>query len=191
MRSMLFATIYIPDFRLQAALRQAALSVNKMNGLGSPASRPAALVSEDKKPLLLQLNELAHSEGVRIGMSPSQAMARCLELLLVSPSTEQEAVLQELLLEQAFTLSPYVEATASGIATVQFTDNRDRTDSLAKVIGHLQTCAISARAGLAPTPDVSYLSACLADPILQVNDANEFLAPLPLEVLLENIMPSA
>ena len=178
---MFFATIYLPNFQLQAARRQTVLT-NSDPAL--PAS-PTALVSDEKKPLVLQLNKAAQKKGVHVGMSPSQALARCLNLLLISPQSEQETALQEMLLEQAFTLSPYVEATAAGIATVQFMDDRNRRIPISKVIGQFECCGISARAGIGPTPDVSYLAAHMADPLLEVKDAGDFLAPLPLEVLLD------
>ena len=178
---MLFATLYLPNFQLQAALRQAVF----IDQGRAAETRATALVGNEKKPVVLQLNEAAQKQGVHRGMSPSQALARSLGLLLVSPQPEQETALQEIVLEQAFTLSPYVEATAPGIATVQFMDARNRENEIFQVIEHFKTCGISARAGLGPTPDISFLAAHLAAPILQVTDASEFLAPLPLEVLLE------
>ncbi len=36
---------------------------------------------------------------------------------------------------------------------------------------------------IAPTPDASFLAAHLAKPVLQVDDAKDFLAPLPIETL--------
>jgi hypothetical protein len=40
-----------------------------------------------------------------------------------------------------------------------------------------------AQAGLAATPDTSFLAAHLAKPVLQIENAKEFLAPLAIEVL--------
>ena len=45
------------------------------------------------------------------------------------------------------------------------------------------TSEIAAQAGLAPTPDASFLAAHLARPVLQIDNASEFLAALPIEVL--------
>jgi hypothetical protein len=47
----------------------------------------------------------------------------------------------------------------------------------------LAECDITAQAGIAPTPDTSLLIAHLARPVLEIEDAREFLAPLPIEVL--------
>ncbi len=50
-------------------------------------------------------------------------------------------------------------------------------------LGNLRDCSSIAQAGLAATPDLSFLAACLARPVLQIDDAQKFLAPLPLETL--------
>ena len=67
----MFATIYLPDFFLQAALRQ------------RPELRdqPVALIDdEEKKAVIIQLNPAADQTGVQRGMTPSQGLARCLQL---------------------------------------------------------------------------------------------------------------
>jgi hypothetical protein len=76
-----------------------------------------------------------------------------------------------------------VEATRPGICTIQFTDNRDLSAKVSRVIEQLTECEITAQAGIAPTPDTSLLIAHLARPVLEINDAKEFLAPLPIETL--------
>ncbi len=76
-----------------------------------------------------------------------------------------------------------MEATKPGICTIQFTDNRDLSAKVSRVIEQLAECEITAQAGIAPTPDTSLLIAHLARPVLEINDAKEFLAPLPIETL--------
>ena len=68
----MFATIYLPNFYLQAALRhQPELS-----------GQPVALIDDlEKKALIIQLNAAAEQTGVRCGMTPSQGLARCLQLV--------------------------------------------------------------------------------------------------------------
>jgi protein ImuB len=173
----MFATIYLPDFYLQAALRhQPELS-----------GKPVALIDDqEKKAVLIQLNAAAGEMGVRIGMTPSQALARCLEVVIKGRSDCQEKLLQEILLHFAGTLAPYVEATGPGISTVQFTDTRNLESKLANVIAQLTHSEIVAQAGIAPTPDASFLAAHLAKPVLQIDNAGEFLAALPIEVLTIN-----
>jgi protein ImuB len=170
----MFATIYLPNFYLQAALRH------------QPElwPKPAALIEEqEKKPAIIQLNEAAESAGIRKGMTPSQALARFLQVAIKARARTQEKSIQEILLHHAFTLSPFVEATAPGIATVQFTDHRDLTEKVSRMIERLQACEIIARAGIADQPDTSFLAARLAEPVLKVEDAKNFLAPLPIETL--------
>jgi nucleotidyltransferase/DNA polymerase involved in DNA repair len=185
--TVMFATIYLPDFYLQAALRyQPELCM-----------KPAALIEEeDRKPVVIQLNEAAKAAGIRRGMTPSQALARFLHVTIKVRAREQENLIEEILLQHAFTLSPFIEATAPGICTIQFSDNgrlhstsADRslpenlTPWLGRVIKQLMKCEINARAGIAPTPDGSFLAAHLARPVLQIDDTKTFLSPLPIETL--------
>ena len=89
----------------------------------------------------------------------------------------------ELLLHFCYTLAPYIEATAPGVCTVQFTETKHLRREVERVIAQLQDSGITAQAGIAHTPDASFLAAHLADPVLQVDDAKQFLAPLPIETL--------
>jgi hypothetical protein len=174
----MFATIYIPNFYLQAALRHSPAD------LATSPPPPIALIDEEaKKPVIIQLNPSAESVGVRPGMTPSQGLARCLNLLIKTRSDRQEKSAQEILLEQAFTLTPFVEATGPGLCTVQFTDTRNLVAKVSRVIAHLATCQMMAQAGLGPVPDTSFLAAHLARPVLQIEDPETFLAPLPIEIL--------
>lgn len=170
----MFATIYLPDFYLQAALRhQPDLS-----------SKPVALIDDhEKKAIIIQLNLAAGKNGVRAGMTPSQGLARYLDLVIKVRSHPQEKLLQDILLHFAGTLAPYVEATAPGIATVQFTDTRNVAAKVSDVVEQLTDSEVVAQAGIAPTPDASFLAAHLARPVLQIENASEFLAALPIEVL--------
>jgi len=170
----MFASIYLPNFYLQAAMRHQ-LELR---------AKPLALIEEqEKKPLLIQLNEVAEKAGIRKGMTPSQALARSLDVVIKARAHTQEKSIQELLLHYAFTLSPFVEATAPGVCTIQFTDNRDLTAKVSRVIEQLAECEITAQAGIAPMPDASFLTAHLARLVLEIDDAKEFLAPLPIDML--------
>ena len=181
----MFATIYLPNFYLQAAMRhQQGLYV-----------KPVALIEEqEKKPVIIQLNDVAEKAGIYKGMTPSQALARSLRVVIKVRARTQEKSIQEILLHYAFTLSPFIEATAPGICTVQFTtwhrlpaDNRligsQSHDNVLRVIEQLAECEIRAQAGIAATPDTSFLAAHLAGPVLQIENAKQFLAPLPIETL--------
>jgi protein ImuB len=170
----MFATIYVPNFYLQAALRYEP----------QLRSKPAALIEEqEKKPVIIQLNAAAESVGVRKGMTPSQALARYLKIIIKARAHTQETSMQEILLQSAFTLSPYVEETAPGIVTVEFTNSRNLTSKVARMIERLAKCEIVAQAGIANLPDTSFLAAHLARPVLVVDNTKHFLAPLPIETL--------
>lgn len=170
----MFATIYLPDFYLQAALRHQP----ELRG------QPVALIDDqEKKAVIIQLNAAAEETGVRSGMTPSQGLARNLQLVIKVRAHAQEKLLQEILLHFAGTLAPYVEATGPGISTVQFTDTKNVAANVTEVIAQLAGSEIVAQAGIAPTPDASFLAAHLASPVLEVDDSTEFLATLPIEVL--------
>ena len=170
----MFATIYLPNFYLQAAMRHQA----------ELRSKPVALLDEnEKKAVIIQLNEVAAKVGVRTGMTPSQGLGRCLSLIVKTRARSQEKLIDQILLHYGFTLSPYAESTTPGICTVQFTDNRDLTPKVSRVIEQLTRCEIIAQAGIAPAPDASFLAAHLAQPVLEIENAKEFLAPLPIETL--------
>ena len=170
----MFATILLPNFYLQAIARhQPALR-----------ERPLALLDDmATKAVILQLNDAAQNEGVHAGMTPSQALARCLHLVIKARAREHEQQLSAILLHHAFLLSPFVEATAPGVCTVEFKHSRPLSEKLRQVIDLLTRCDVIARAGIAENPDASLLAAHLAEPILQVSEAKTFLAPLPIEVL--------
>jgi nucleotidyltransferase/DNA polymerase involved in DNA repair len=171
----MFATIYLPDFYLQAALRHQ----SELQG------KPVALIDDhEKKALIIQLNETAEQTGVRRGMTPSQGLARCLHLVVKTRMPSQEKLLQEILLHFAGTLAPYVEATGAGLSTIQFTDTKNLTLKVTGVIEQLADAEIVAQAGIASTPDASFLAAHLAKPVLQIDDTSEFLAALPIETLM-------
>ena len=170
----MFATIYLANFYLQAATRhQPELH-----------AKPVALIQEeDRKPVIIQLNDAAEKAGIRKGMTPSQALARSLQVVIKVRARAQEKSIQEILLHYAFTLSPFVENTAPGVCTIQFTNYRDLSPKLAQVIEQLAKCEIAAQAAIASTSHTSFLAAHLARPVLQIVNAKEFLAPLPIETL--------
>jgi protein ImuB len=180
----MFATIYLPNFYLQAATRHQP----------ELRAKPVALIEEqERKPVIIQLNEAAENAGIRKGMTPSQALARWLHVTIKVRAHIQEKSIQEILIQCAFTLSPFVEETAPGICTVQFTDNGNLSEKarhsepvlrrISRVIQQLAKCEIRAQAAIASTADTSFLAAHLGRPVLQVENAKEFLGSLPIETL--------
>jgi protein ImuB len=170
----MFATLYLPKLYLQAAIRHQP----------ELCAKPVALLDDnEKRAVIIQLNESAEKAGVHTGMTPSQGLARCPSLIVKARAHRQEKLTVEILLHYGFTLSPYVEATAPGVCTIQFTDDRDLTPKVSRVIEQLAECEIIAQAGIAPTPDASFLVAHLARPVLEIENARKFLAPLLIETL--------
>jgi protein ImuB len=170
----MFATIYLPNFYLQAAMRH------------HPKLRaqPVGLIDHShKKVAIIELNDAAEQAGVAKGMTPSQALARCLQIAIRTRERGQEKLIDEILLQHAFMLSPFVEATAPGICTVQFTDNRQLIAKVSRLLAKLENCEIRAHIGIASLPDSSLLAAHLARPILRIDEPKKFLAPLPIETL--------
>src|SRR6266478_2823423 len=170
----MFATIYLPNFYLQAAIRHHPKLRVQPVGLIDPTH---------KKVAIIELNAAAQEAGIIKGMTPSQALARCFQVAIRTRERAQENVIGEILLQHAFMLSPFVEATAPGVCTVQFTDQRDLTAKVSCIVAKLAKCEIHAQAGIASLPDTSFLAAHLAQPVLQIDEAKEFLAPLPIEAL--------
>lgn len=170
----MFATVYIPNFYLQAAVRHQP----------ELADVPVALIDDQAtKATIVQLNRAAEEVGVTCGMTPSQGLARCLQLIVKCRLRAQEKSMAELLLHLCYTLAPYIEDTAAGVCTVQFTDTKHLTREVERVVAQLKDCGITAQAGIAPTPDASFLAAHLAKAVLQIDNAKDFLAPLPIETL--------
>ena len=170
----MFAALYLPDFELQAALRHEA----------QLHQQPVALLDDgEARATILQLTKSALEAGVRTGMTASQGLARCLQLIIKARAREQEKIAGKILLEQAGTLAPEIEATARGVCTVHFTSTKNCREDVERVVRQLDQLELRAQAGLAATPDLSFLAACLARPVLQIDDPKNFLAPLPIETL--------
>jgi protein ImuB len=169
----MFAVIYIPDFYLQAALRPE-------SHLGS---RPVALVDEaGQKVIVRQLTSAALQEGVHVGMTPTQAQARCPELLIKRRCSAQEAAADTVLLQCAFSFSPQVEATAEGVHTLDLAGFRDLDyEGLGQSIIHrLTRLHLAAQVGVAENPLLAWLAAQSARPCQVVRHSAEFLRALPV-----------
>src|SRR5947209_1464775 len=170
----MFATIYLPDFYLQADVRYDHTARDKPVGL---------IEEQERKPVIIELNDAAESVGIRKGMTPSQALARCLQVMIKVRSRTQESAIQETLFQSAFSLSPYIEETAPGIATIEFSDNRNLSTKVERAIKRLSQAELIAQAGIASSPDLSFLAAHLAKPILRIDNPKDFIAHLQIETL--------
>ncbi len=162
----MFAVIFIPNFSLQAVLRH------------EPELReqPVALVdSKLLKPVIVQLTPAARSCGVCEGLTASQAMARCAELIIKPRSPSQEESATEVLLQTAYAFSPNIEATAPGLCTMELKGMAFGSDDGAvepwakKIIEVLAQFHIAAKVGLAATPELALLAAREAETVLTLS----------------------
>lgn len=175
----MFACIYIPNFSLQAALRHEV----------ELRAKPVAMVdAELPKPVIVELNAVARKGGVIPGLTASQAMARCAELVIKTRSPAQEQAATEILLQTAYAFSANIEATAPGICTLELKGlglhTRPAMEQWAeKILAGFAPFSLAARMGIAATPALSLLAARQANPILTIDNPAEFIAALPLAAL--------
>ncbi len=173
---MLFAALFAPAFPLQAALRF------------RPELRDGPTAVTDglsQKGHILALTAAAGAAGVEEGLSSSQALARCPGLTLLSRELEQEKIASQILLEIAASLSPDVEDTSAGICTISLAGARiaDFESWADEVRRRCEEVRLTARIGVAETPDLALLAAHAATPILVVRDSTAFLASRELSEL--------
>lgn len=196
-RTMAFAVLHVADFSLQAFLRTAP----------DLTAQPVALLDgERKRAAVVAMTPVARAQGVELGLTAPQALARCPRLLLRPPLASAEADAAATLLASAFTLSPVVEATALGVATVDMTalPPDQREPRLRAALLQLDALGLVATAGLAASPLLALYAARAAwhglpahdlkrekenenehekgKRCLVVTDPRSFLEPLPLAV---------
>ena len=166
-----FAVLLVPDFALHALRR----------GDSSLARVPVALVEgEGRKATVVAVS--AEARGVVPGIAATLAMARCPGIALRPRDPTAEIEANRLLLAAAFTLSPRVEFTAAGCATVdlQGADAADTEKRMRAALAELVAAGLPARGGAAATPQTAFYTARRAEPLLVVEELGGFLALLPL-----------
>jgi protein ImuB len=175
----MYATLLLPNFRLQAALRFAPTPWR---------TEPVALLAyQDGRNSLLQVSKSAAQLGIHAGMSPAQALARCPALKLVHASSDSERNTQAAMLQVAWSLSPKVESPHPGLCTADLRGCRQKPEeALFRALQRLESLHLSAKAGLAPVANLALLAAHQAKPLLCVEDVATFVAALPLEALTQN-----
>jgi len=175
----MFAALVLPEFHLQAALRYS-------NELWRVPVAVLDSLADD--PAVLECNASAESAGVLRGMSPTQALARCIELHLLSRAVEQERSVTETLHGIACGASAYVEQTAENICTLDLQGSRipDLQAWAEKLVQQLSSLQLQAQIGIAENPDLALLAAQSASretSVRIVKEATHFLADLPLTTI--------
>ena len=175
----MYATLLLPSFRLQAALRFAPTPWR---------AEPVALLHpQNGRSVILEVSQQALQLGICIGMSLAQALARCPDLKLVHACPDSERNTQKALLQVAWSLSPKVESPRPGLCTTDLQGSLQKHEpQLLKALQTLESLNLCARAGIAPVPDLALLAAYQARPLLCVENGAAFAASLPLNVLTQD-----
>jgi protein ImuB len=180
------AALWLPRFQLQAALRAppAGMDCKALVALlDEPAgARHAAQV--------LHACEMAERQGVRAGMTATQAQARCPSLILLRRDAALESAAQQTLLQCAAQWTPHYETTLPGCAVLDLRRSRDvtgREESHGRdMLAWLSSHAMDARVGFAANADLAMLAARATSSVLVLRDARDearFLHQLPVASL--------
>jgi protein ImuB len=183
---MPFASIYIPNFPVAAALR------------AEPELRNCALaIFEGKAPLekIFALNENASRMGISPGMTKVQAEL-CSELVLRSRSTLQESSAHAALLDCAQSFSPLVEDADRDTALIDLSGLESLFGSPLEIAhtmaGRATELGLVANVAIANNPDAAMIAA-RGFPRVTVIPAGkeaEHLGALSLEVLFGKLSQS-
>jgi protein ImuB len=173
----MFAVIYVRQFSLQAALRHETDLRKKPVALVDPAECP---------PVICDRTEPAFAAGITSGLSPTQAMARCGEVIFRQRSLEQEESATAAMLQCAYAFSPHLESTGPGLCTLDLRGISPTTgwttwaEKLQQTLGQLE---LATSIGLGPTPQVARHAACWGKGIELVQNPAPFIAALPVSAL--------
>ena len=172
----LYAVLWVPEFSLQAILRHAPHLVHL----------PVALLGKiGSKCRVSEINIHAQAHQVRLGMTPTQALARCAELHLLNSNSGHERSAQGILLQTAETFSAFFESTAPGVVTVELPSERSFTEAefLERCVHPLSNLGLVSQVGVGNTPDLAFLAARFAQPVLLMESTPNFPASLPVQGL--------
>jgi protein ImuB len=178
----MFAVVYMPQFGLQAALRHEPDLWTKAVALVDPVR---------STPTVCDLTESARQAGVAAGLTPTQAMARCGQVLIRHRSPKSESSASDAGLQCAYGFSPNIEATASGVITLDLRGLMKlagaESPALIAWAGELRTAlghqGLRARIGVAPTPSMARHAARWSEGIEVVGEPKAFIASLPVAAL--------
>lgn len=176
----MFACIHVPDFLVQAAMR---------NERGDLRKQPVAILEGPEALLkVTAVNDAARREGIEVGLSRPQAEI-CPNILLRKRSQEQENAAQAALLDCASWCSPRVESTLPGtvIADIHGTERLlgSLQDIGSKLSARTGECGFSANVGIAANPDTALYAArgFTGISVIAAGEEAQKLAALPVEIL--------
>jgi protein ImuB len=163
----MFCSLFIPQFSLQAMLRHEPDLCGRAVALVDPT-----LV----KPSVTELTAAARERGVVEGLTASQAMARCADLIIKTRSVPQEQIATEVLLQTAAAFSPNLEDTAPGVCIVElkglglsFAETIPGTPAepwARRILRALAQCGLTGQIGFGVTPELAAFAARAANPVL-------------------------
>lgn len=180
----LFAAAWLPRFHWQAVLRLHP-TVSPWTAVIDGEAQTATKKTEGR---ILHASVAAEALGIHAGMTCSQALARESRLLLMHRSPEAEAQAQHDLVQTALSCTPDVESTAAGLCLLELSRVREAATQRERIGQRLHESLaaqqLEARIGFATNPDLAFLAAQAADPVLIVDDdGHDFLQSLPILAL--------
>ncbi|MEO0511094.1 MAG: DNA polymerase Y family protein [Verrucomicrobiota bacterium] len=177
----MYLRIHIENFALAAALR---FQPGKQRG-------PVALV--DHQGRVFECNSAAQGKDILPGMSMAKALSRCGSLQIINQDMQAERVAKRLLWNVAWQITPQIELGQGqdmGCATLELVrpDFQKLTLQIDRLLSTLRRYDLTARAGLAETPEWAVFAAIAAERscfkiIPNKERAQELMACLPLPVL--------
>src|SRR4030095_5758019 len=117
----MFAVIHLPQFALQAVLRPVPELWTKPIALVDPAM---------STPRVCDFTEPAGQARLEMGFTPTQALARCRDVVIRHRSPTQEAAATAAVLQAAYGFSPHIENTAPGLITLDLRGLGELADSV-------------------------------------------------------------
>lgn len=184
----MFATIHLPAFHLQCALRDDPDAHS--HPIPVAILEPSTTPSERNKARILQLSPEAIQQGVEPNMTATQGLARCADLLLLDRDLNTENEAQDDLLNCAENFTADFESTAPGTATLDLHGNLLAPQSLAtQAITWLAATNLTATIGTANNPDLAQLAASTTAPGTHQHlpddpkKIQQFLNPLPIRTI--------
>jgi protein ImuB len=180
-----YVVLHVADFSLQAVVRTRA----------DPGGKPVALLDDHvKRAIVVQADARARTAGVTAGLTATQAMARCADLVLLPRSQAAENDAEAALLTVAWSISPRVERTAAGICTIDLAGKAPATHLPhgRAAVEQLRLFGLEATAGVARTPFLALTAARVAQLALNVgaqarcarSEGRDKIAPLQVTPFL-------